>query len=71
MSNAQGGSRPLLDERLVSVSAAALRLGVQKETIRRWIAEGCLPAVRLRSGHYRIRVGDLEVALPRRAVGGR
>jgi excisionase family DNA binding protein len=57
------------DERMVSVTEAALRTGLQKETVRRYIAEGRLPAVKLPNGYYRVREQDLQRML--QPVGGK
>ncbi len=44
----------MVPERMMSVADAALRAGLQKETVRRYIVEGRLPAVRLPNGYYRV-----------------
>ena len=43
-----------------SVSQASLMLLRGERTIRRYIAEGLLPAVRLANGQIRIRIADLN-----------
>ena len=58
----------MVEERMVSVTEAALRAGLQKETIRRYIVEGRLPALKLKNGYYRIREQDLAQML--QPVGG-
>ena len=50
----------MAQERMMSVAEAAQRTGLQKETIRRYIGEGRLPAVRLPNGYFRISEQDLE-----------
>ena len=52
-----------LTERLLTVSEAADRLNCRKETIRRYIADGRLPALKLPGGYYRIREEALERCL--------
>jgi excisionase family DNA binding protein len=47
----------------------ALLLGVDAETVRRYIRLGQLRANRLPSGHYRIRREDAEKLLPREDDG--
>lgn len=65
--------------RLLNVLEAAEAHRVEPDTIRRWIHQGCLPASRNPSGHYRIAEEDLLLALEpargaragaRRGVGG-
>jgi hypothetical protein len=57
----------------LSVSAAAVRAGNSSRTVKRWIAAGLLPAVRLPSpkgrGPLRIRVGDLESLIASGSLG--
>ena len=53
----------MVHERMLSVTEAARRTGLQKETVRRYIVEGRLPAVRLPNGYYRIKEQDLELML--------
>lgn len=50
-------------EQLISTTEAAEHLGVHINTIRRWIKDGDLPAVRLNRRRYRIRVSDLNAML--------
>ncbi len=50
----------MVQERMLSVNEVAHRTGLQKETVRRYIVEGRLPAVKLPNGYYRIREQDLE-----------
>ena len=59
----------MVQERMLSVTEAAHRTGLQKETVRRYIAVGRLPAVRLPNGYYRIREQDLERILEPVQVG--
>ena len=49
-----------MEKRMVSVVEAAQRLGVQKETVRVYIGNGRLPAMRLPNGYFRISEQDLE-----------
>jgi excisionase family DNA binding protein len=44
---------------LTTTQAAAL-LNVDRATIARWVRLGQLPAIRLPSGHWRIRRADVE-----------
>lgn len=48
---------------LLTTAEAARKLTVSDETIRRWIADGKLPAITLPSGQYRIRKADVEAIL--------
>ena len=50
-------------DKLISTTEAATYLGVHINTIRRWIKDGDLPAVRLNRRRYRIRVTDLDSML--------
>jgi excisionase family DNA binding protein len=52
----------------MTVDQVALELGVHPDTIRLYIREGTLPAVRLKRS-YRINRKDLEEFLRRRYVG--
>jgi excisionase family DNA binding protein len=52
-------ARPALPK-LTTVAAAADYLGVSQKTIRQWIREGRLPAVRAGQRCIRIAVADLE-----------
>jgi excisionase family DNA binding protein len=53
----------------LSVREVAIRTSVAPRTVKRWIAAGILPAIRLPSpkglGQLRIRLSDLEVMLAR------
>lgn len=49
--------------RYLSQEDAAERLGVTTRSIRRWIAEGVIPASRIGNKVVRIRESDLEAAL--------
>lgn len=48
-------------QKFYSVSEAAKVLNVCVETMRRYIADGRLPALKLPGGHYRIRLADLKL----------
>ena len=48
-------------EKYYSVSEAAKVMNVCVETIRRYIANGRLPASRLPGGHYRIKQCDFKL----------
>lgn len=50
-------------DKLISTTEAADYLGVHINTIRRWIKDGDLPAVRLNRRRFRIRVADLDSML--------
>ena len=52
-----------MNETMLSVTEAARRPDLQKETIRRYIVEGRLPAMRLPNGYYRITERDVEKLL--------
>ena len=52
-------------QRYYSVSEAAKIMNVCVETLRRYIAEGRLPASRLPGGHYRIKQTDLKLLAKR------
>ena len=49
--------------RLLSVSEVAEHLGCRKETIRRYILDGRLPALQIVGGFYRVREEDIEKLL--------
>ena len=53
----------VLRNELLTVSEAARRARVNVDTIRRWIAEGTLPAVRVNSRVIRISTKDLDALL--------
>jgi excisionase family DNA binding protein len=56
--------RALSDERLLSVGQVATLLAISTRTVRRYIADGDLPAARLRGdGPYRIRTADAQALL--------
>ena len=45
----------------MTLAQASLYLGVSRETVRRWIASGQLPAIRIGiRGPYRVRAEDLN-----------
>jgi len=48
-------------QKYYSVSEAAKVMNVCVETLRRYIANGRLPASRLPGGHYRIKQNDLKL----------
>ena len=47
-------------ERFLTVDEVADRLRCRRETIRRYIVEGRLPALQIPGGFYRVRESDLE-----------
>jgi excisionase family DNA binding protein len=51
------------DDELLTVAQVAERWQVHTRTVKRWIADGKLKAVRLPSGRYRIRAADADAAL--------
>jgi excisionase family DNA binding protein len=53
------------DANALTLPEAARHLGVSERTIRRWVANGTLPATRLdtRQGHFRIARDDLDSVL--------
>lgn len=53
----------------VPLSAAAPRAGVSVSTLRRWIREGRLPAVRVGDKAIRVSIADID-ALTRPVVDG-
>lgn len=55
---------------LLSVSAAAERLGVHVGTVRRWTDDGVLPEARTPGGHRRIPVEAVERLRRERTTGG-
>jgi excisionase family DNA binding protein len=48
-------------QKYYSVSEVAKVMNVCVETIRRYIADGKLPALKLPGGHYRIKQNDLKL----------
>jgi excisionase family DNA binding protein len=48
------------EQALIRPAAVALRLDVSPSTVRRWVNDGLLPAVRLPGGQIRILASDLE-----------
>lgn len=46
--------------RLLTITEAADMLGHSQQTVRRWIADGRLPACRPGGSHYRVAPGDVE-----------
>jgi len=51
----QRGAGPAL-----TLTEAAARQGVHRRTVRGWIRDGRLPALRTPGGHYRVLAGDLD-----------
>ena len=51
------------DDQLLTVPQVAEELQYRAATIRRWIAEGQLPAIRMKNREYRIRRGDVRELL--------
>ena len=49
--------------RLLSVSEVAEHLGCRKETVRRYILDGRLPALQIIGGFYRVREEDISQLL--------
>ena len=52
-----------IENRLLTVPEVAERFRCRRETVRRWIVRGLLPAQVLPSGSYRIRERDLDFVL--------
>lgn len=48
------------DRKIVGISAAAQRLGVHINTLRKWADDGTVPVLRMPSGHRRFEVAELE-----------
>lgn len=48
------------DDRLLTISEAARRLGVHQNTLRTWADAGKVPHVLLPSGYRRFRPADIE-----------
>jgi excisionase family DNA binding protein len=53
----------LRDEDLLTIAEVAGILHVSVSSVHRWIGNGKLKAIRLPSGHYRIRAADAEALL--------
>lgn len=51
------------DKERISLQVAAKILGVSTKTVRRYIADGSLPAERLQERLLRVRRGDVEALL--------
>lgn len=49
-----------MTEELITVEEAARIFKVRRETIRRYIKNGHLPAVTLPGGDYRLRISDIQ-----------
>lgn len=54
---------PITDIDYLTVTQCAERFGVTDSSIRRWIAQGRLPAYRLGSQQLRVRADDLDAIL--------
>ena len=50
----------LLKKTRLRITQAAVLLAVHKSTVRRWIEDGKLEAVRTGGGHWRIRVESIR-----------
>jgi len=59
-----------MTEELVTVEEASRILKVRRETIRRYIKKGCLKAVTLPGGDYRLREKDIQKMLKPSAQKG-
>jgi len=57
-------------EETLSVKEAADASGVHYMSIYRWIYEGILPAVKTKTGRYRIKIDDLRSVLEPETVKG-
>lgn len=55
----------------LTIAAAAERRGVHHSTIRRWVREGLLPAMRLSDGSLRVSATDLDAVRPPERVNPR
>lgn len=53
------------DPELLTTRRVAEMLSVAQSTVERWITLDRLPAIRLPSGHYRVRREDVEKLLQR------
>lgn len=56
------------DDPLLSLPEAAkqlceLGLYTTDDTVRRWVKQGAIPAIKLPSGHYRVRLSDVRAIL--------
>jgi excisionase family DNA binding protein len=63
----------VLRDRLLTVKQTAVRLGYSESTVRRWIAGGQLPALRLGEGEQsplRVSNAELEEWLEERKLNG-
>lgn len=64
-------SKPQLDKALASLPECAEYMGVSEASVRRWIRDGKLPALRIGGKLIRVRVSDLEaLCVPVPHVGG-
>ncbi len=50
----------MTDEKLLTISQAAARIGVHQNTLRIWADKGTVPMVKLPSGYRRFRPSDIE-----------
>jgi putative resolvase len=48
------------EQRLLTISQAAARLGVHQNTLRQWADKGLVPHVKFPSGHRRFTVAAIE-----------
>ncbi len=55
--------------KLLTVAEASKLLGVSSDTVRRWVEDGALPAIRTMGGHLRLRESDVA-AFRRQAQDG-
>ena len=56
------------EEELLTVSEAAARAKCSPETVRQWIKDGKLPNRKTPGGHFRVRVSELDAAIPENGV---
>jgi excisionase family DNA binding protein len=59
-----------MSEELITVEDAARIFKVRRETIRRYIKNGHLPAITLPGGDYRIRAEDVQKLINGSVQGG-
>lgn len=48
------------EQRLLTISEAARRLGIHQKTLRIWADRGLVPHIKLPSGHRRFTLVDIE-----------
>lgn len=56
------------DTKLITLTEAADRLGVEMTTVRRWVRQGKLPGFKLGGRTYRIKASDVDTFLESRRV---